>query len=81
LASLKPTKSIFGIIGVVFFFIVPEIIAFMYGAEITSYASDALVYAQGYEKYYYELLIMLFESGGSWFGLAIGIALLVWLFL
>jgi hypothetical protein len=80
LASMKPTRSIWGFLGVIVFFIVPEIIAFIWGLEITAYASQALPHSSGAQALYYEALIMLFESGGSWINLAIGFALLVWLF-
>jgi len=79
--SLKPEKSIWGILGVVVFFIVPEIIAFVWGAEITSFAKESLVTADSFvEEQYFNLLVMLFEEGGSWVNLAIGMALLIWLF-
>lgn len=79
--SLKPEKSVWGILGVIVFFIVPEIIAFIWGGEITSYAREALPLADSLvEEQYFNLLVMLFEEGGSWINLAIGIALLIWLF-
>ncbi|MDQ1264019.1 MAG: hypothetical protein QG559_1020 [Campylobacterota bacterium] len=81
LASMKPQKNFWGISGVVLFFIVPEIIAYIWAVDITSYAQNEMVNAQGFlEEKYYELLIMLFEEGMSYLNLAIGIALLVWLF-
>ena len=79
--SLKPQKSIWGFLGVVLFFIVPEIIAFIYGTDITAYANEALMHQNGYiEDLYYKALVELFENGGSWLNLAIGLALIVWLF-
>lgn len=78
--SMKPDKTIWGFLGVVLFFIAPEIVAFIWGAEITSYAKDALITASVDTEYYYKALIMLFEDGGSWINLAIGFALLIWLF-
>jgi hypothetical protein len=79
--SLKPQKSIWGFLGVVLFFIVPEIIAFIYGSDITAYANEALTYQNGYiEDLYYKTLVEVFEGGVSWLNLAIGLALIVWLF-
>ncbi|MDD2383965.1 MAG: hypothetical protein PHN18_07200 [Sulfurospirillaceae bacterium] len=79
--SMKPEKSIWGILGVIVFFILPEIIAYFWGAEITQYAKAALPLAASFvEAKSYELLIMLFEDGMSWFNLLFGLALLVWLF-
>ncbi|MDD3342198.1 MAG: hypothetical protein PHR87_01320 [Sulfurospirillaceae bacterium] len=79
--SMKPQKSLWGILGVIIFFILPEIIAYIWGAEITQYAKAALLLAASFaEAKSYELLIMLFEDGMSWFNLLFGLALLVWLF-
>jgi len=36
--SLKPNRSIWGALGVVLFFIVPEIAGFIWGEEITDWA-------------------------------------------
>lgn len=81
LQSMKPEKNFWGIGGVILFFIVPEIIAYMWGADITVYAKNELLSAPDFlEEKYYELLVMLFEDGMSYLNLAIGIALLVWLF-
>lgn len=79
--SLKPAKTVWGFVGVILFFIVPEIVAFIWGSDITAYAKEeVLSAASAVEQKYYELLIMLFEGGGSWINLAIGCALLAWLF-
>lgn len=78
---MKPEKNFWGIGGVVLFFIVPEIVAYMWGADITVYAKNELLSAPDFlEEKYYELLVMLFEEGMSYLNLAIGIALLVWLY-
>lgn len=81
LESMKPEKNLWGIGGVILFFIVPEFIAYIWGADITAYAKNELLSASGFlEQNYYELLVMLFEDGMSYLNLAIGIALLLWLF-
>ena len=81
LIAMKPEKSVWGFLGIVLFLIVPEIIAFIYGVEITAYAKNALTLSpEWYEKYYFDFLVMLFEEGGSWFNLAIATALLIWFF-
>ena len=81
LKSMKPEKSVWGFLGIVLFLIVPEIIAFIYGAEITEYAKEALTHNPAtLEKYYFDFLVMMFEEGGSWVNLAIAAALLVWFF-
>ena len=81
LVSLKPEKSVWGFLGIVLFLIVPEIVAFIWGAEITAFAkSQALLASSFFDKQYYDLLLMLFQDGGSWLNLAIGAALLIWFF-
>ncbi|MDD5400883.1 MAG: hypothetical protein PHQ93_06835 [Sulfurimonas sp.] len=79
--SMKPQKNLWGISGVVLFMIAPEIIAYIWGADITQYAKNELLTAHDFlEQKYYEFLVMLFEDGMSWFNLVFGVALLVWLF-
>lgn len=81
LNAMKPEKSVWGFFGIVLFLIVPEIIAFIYGVEITAYAKNTLALSPvWYEKYYFDFLVMMFEEGGSWFNLAIATALLIWFF-
>lgn len=79
--SMKPEKSFWGILGVFFFFILPEIIAFFWSADITSYAQAHLPVASSFvEAKSYEFLISIFQDGMSWFNLTFGMILLVWLF-
>lgn len=81
LKDMKPEKSLWGILGVLLFFIVPEVIAYFYAQEITTFAKNALLeHPPLMEKYLYDLLVMLFNEGVSWLNLGIGVALLVWLF-
>jgi len=78
---MKPQKSVWGFFGVVLFFIVPEVIAFLWGADITAYAhAQMLLVPSEPLAMWYEALIYLFEEGGSWFNLALGFAFLAWLF-
>ena len=79
--SMKPKKNFWGIAGTILFFIVPEIIAYIWGAEITQFAKAQLAVSQPLlDEQYYKLLAMAFEDGMSWFNLLVGFALLVWLF-
>lgn len=79
--SMKPQKTIWGFFGVILFFILPEVVAFFYGTDITSYANAQLVQPNSTQmQYYYELLVMMFEDGVSWLNLGIGFGLLIWLF-
>ena len=78
---MKPQKNLWGISGIVLFFIVPEIIAYIWGVDITEFSKNELLLPHDFlEKQYFELLVMLFEEGMSFLNLSIGLALLVWLF-
>lgn len=78
--SLKPKRSILSVLGVVLFFIVPEIVGFIWGEKIRSWAhTGTLTEATEMGQRFYWLLEKLFEDGGSWIGLGIGVLLLVWL--
>lgn len=79
--NIKPTRSVWGFLGVVFFFIVPEIIAFAWGTQIADDARHRLLLMpQAPASTWYRMLVFMFEDGGSFINLAIGIVLLVWLF-
>ncbi len=79
--QMKPNRTIWGFLGVVLFFIVPEIVGFIWGEEITQYANEALLNnTSSSMEAYYKALVMLFEDGGSWINLLIGVAFLIWLF-
>jgi len=81
LSDMKPEKSLWGILGVLFFFIAPEIIAYFWASDIVQYAQNGLsLHPVTLERYNYELLIKLFQDGVSWFNLSFGVVLLVWLF-
>lgn len=81
LLSMKPQKNIWGISGVILFFIAPEIIAYIWGSDIVRYAKIELLAPHDFfETKYYELLVMLFEEGMSYVNLAVGVILLIWLF-
>ncbi len=79
--SLKPNRSIWGLLGIVLFFIAPEIAGFIWGVEITDWAhAGTLSESTEMGRKVYWLLEKLFEEGGSWINLSIGVLLLVWLF-
>lgn len=79
--SIKPEKTLWGILGVFFFFIAPEIVAYFWGVEITQYANERLLANTSWlEHYNYELLAYIFQDGISWFNLGFGVVLLGWLF-
>jgi len=78
--SLKPKRNIWGVLGVLLFFILPEIAAFIWGKEITAWAHEKTLTdpTEAGRKLYW-LIEKLFEDGGSYVNLGIGILLLLWL--
>ena len=79
--DMKPKKTLWGILGVVLFFIAPEIVAYFYSVDIVRYAQNGLaMHPTTIEQYNYDMLIYLFKDGVSWFNLGFGVVLLVWLF-
>jgi len=81
LQALKPKRSIWGVLGVLLFFIVPEIVGLMRGKEIAAWAhAQTLSEASEVGRKLYWVLEKLFEAGGSWINLSIGLLLLLWLF-
>ena len=78
--SLKPSRSFWGVLGVLLFFIFPEIVGFLWGEEITAWAhAHYLTEPERILRMNYWLLEKLFEDGGSWVNLGIGVALLGWI--
>jgi len=78
--SLKPSRTVWGVLGIILFFILPEIIAFIWGEEIAQWAhAHTVTEPTEVERRIYWVLEKLFEDGGSWANLGIGIALLGWL--
>lgn len=78
--SLKPTPNLWGVVSILLFFIIPEMIGFYRGKEIAQWAhSMALQTPEAIGRSFYWLLEKFFEDGGSWINLIIGIVLLFWL--
>ncbi len=78
--QLKPKKTFWGILGVAIFFILPEIVAFIWGGDITAWTQHHLSQSLPLEEEYkYKAIEMMFGEG-SWFNLLFGLGLLVWAF-
>ena len=78
--SLKPDRSLWGVLGVLLFFILPEVISFFWSVEITAWAhAHTVTEPTEIGRQMYWVLEKLFEDGVSWINLGIGIALLGWL--
>ena len=79
LKSIKPEASLWGMISIFLFFILPEIIDFGWGKEIAQWAhNDGLVSPYEIVRMNDWILEKLFEDGGSWINLSIGLLLFGW---
>jgi len=77
--AVKPKRTIWSIFSVIFFIILPEIIAFVWGEQITTWAHEkTLTEVEEVGRKLYWLIENFFESG-SFINLCIGILLLFWL--
>jgi len=66
-------------LGVLILFILPEIIGFIWGKEIASWAhTHYLTSPSEIARLNYYILEEIFKDGGSWLNLSIGLALLIW---
>ena len=78
-SQLAPSKSYLGLIGIVVFFFVPEIIAFFWGDEIKSYFLNLEKASSSFfEAYFYKVLQSLGEN--SIFNIVLGVLFLIWFF-
>ena len=80
LKQLKPKKTFWSLLGVALFFIVPEIVAIVWGADIKAWTQSHLAEPLTLdEEYKYKAIEMLFTEP-SYLNLILGVALLVWAF-
>ncbi len=77
---IKPQKTFWSIFGVFIFFILPEIVALIWGADIKAYTTSHLMQPLPLEEEYKYKAIELLFTDVSWLNLFVGIALLIWVF-
>ncbi len=77
--QLKPKRSWWSLVGIVFFFFVPEVVAFFWGDKIISYSDLMQKQTDDYlMQKFFETLKMFGEN--SIFNIIIGIGLVLWFF-
>jgi hypothetical protein len=82
LQEMKPKRNIWGILGVVLLFFVPEVVNVLWHKEITAWIMELIESApvtpmSGALEW---LTKQLFTGEVSYFNIGLGIALLVWIF-
>jgi len=77
--QLAPSRSWWGLAGIIFFFFVPEIVAYFKGDEIIKYFASLEASANSASmKYLYKSLKSLGEN--SYFNIALGLLFTIWFF-
>ena len=78
-SQLAPSKSYWALVGIVFFFFIPEIVAFFWGKEIKQYFNNLLqTSSNSIECYLFKLLKSLGDI--SFLNIVLGIIFLIWFF-
>jgi len=78
--SIRPQRTIWGIIGTVVFFFIPEIVVYIWQSELVNWAhSRSITEPIALSRMLYVQLEEMFASGVSWVNIGIGIVLLVWM--
>ena len=78
--SIKPKKTVWGVLGIILFFFVPELITYIWQDELIHWAHlHSITEPLEMQRWLYEQLESMFRDGVSWFNLIIGALLLLWL--
>ena len=76
---IKPQKNIWGILGIVVFFFVPELVTYIWQDELIAWAhSHTLLETISTQRWLYKQLEEMFVSGVSYVNITIGALLLFW---
>ena len=76
---IKPQKNIWGILGIVVFFFVPELVTYIWQDALIAWAhAHALSETIATQRWLYKQLEEMFISGVSYVNITIGVLLLLW---
>ncbi len=77
--SIKPKKTVWGILGIILFFFLPELMIYLWQDELVSWAHEhTLTEPLEMQRMVYRQLESMFRSGVSWINLGLGSLLLLW---
>ena len=80
LNAQKPKKSIWGVLGIILFFFVPELVTYIWQDELINWAHlHSITEPLEMQRWLFGELEDMFKSGVSWLNLIIGSLLLLWL--
>ena len=78
-SSIKPKKTVWGILGIILFFFLPELITYLWQDELISWAHmHSITEPLEMQRMLYAQLESMFADGVSWFNLGLGTVLLLW---
>ena len=76
---IKPKKTLWGIVGIILFFFVPELLTYIWKDELISWAHEhGITEPLSIQRWLYGKLEEMFISGVSWLNIMIGSLLLIW---
>jgi 2-hydroxy-3-keto-5-methylthiopentenyl-1-phosphate phosphatase len=76
---IKPQKNIWGILGIITFFFLPELITYIWKDELIAWAhAHSITEALEMQRWLYKQLEEMFASGVSYLNLTLGALLLFW---
>ncbi|MCB4743910.1 MAG: hypothetical protein LGB07_04830 [Sulfurovum sp.] len=77
---IKPERTIWGVLGVVLFFFVPELVTYIWQSELIEWAHlHSIIEPLSQIRWMYTALESMFKDGVSWLNITVGILLLVWM--
>jgi len=77
--SIRPKRTLWGVLGIILFFFVPELITYIWQSELINWAhTHSLTEPLAMQRMLYAQLEKMFADGVSWVNIGIGTALLVW---
>jgi len=78
--SIRPKRTLWGVLGIILFFFVPELITYIWQPELINWVHvHSLTEPLAMQRMLYAQLEKMFADGVSWLNIGIGTALLVWL--
>ena len=76
---IKPQKNIWGILGIVAFFFIPELVVYIWQSELVSWAHlHSISEPIASQRWIFTKMEEMFASGVSWVNLTLGTLLLLW---
>ena len=77
--SIRPKRTLWGLLGIILFFFVPELVTYIWQPELVSWAhAQSITEPLAMQRMLYAQLEKMFADGVSWVNIGIGTALLVW---